>query len=89
MVTAVREVLCGGSYMSHTLCKDDINSLRRTGKESSDDDRLTERQREVLQLIAEGKAMKEVGDILNIRAELRRHTDLPGGQLTLQVCTGR
>jgi len=33
------------------------------GKE---EERLTERQREVLQLLAEGKAMKEIGDILKM-----------------------
>ena len=31
-----------------------------------EDDRLTERQREVLQLLAEGKVMKEVADILSV-----------------------
>ena len=29
-------------------------------------ERLTDRQREVLQLVAEGKVMKEVGSILNV-----------------------
>src|SRR5215467_8239808 len=65
LVTAVREVLCGKSYMSKSLCKDDVNYLRRTEtKRMEMDERLTERQREVLQLLAEGKVMKEVGDIL-------------------------
>jgi DNA-binding CsgD family transcriptional regulator len=31
-----------------------------------EDERLTERQREVLQLLAEGKYMKEIGAILNM-----------------------
>jgi DNA-binding NarL/FixJ family response regulator len=31
-----------------------------------EDERLTERQREVLQLLAEGKVMKEVGGVLNM-----------------------
>ena len=67
LVTAVREVLCGKSYMSKSLCKDDVNYLRRTEtKRMEMDERLTERQREVLQLLAEGKVMKEVGDILNM-----------------------
>jgi len=30
------------------------------------DDRLTDRQREVLQLLAEGKVMKEIGGILHM-----------------------
>lgn len=67
MLTAVREVLQGRSYMSRTLCKEDVNYLRRTEKKLvEEDERLTERQREVLQLLAEGKVMKEIGGILNM-----------------------
>ena len=67
MLTAVREVLHGRSYMSQTLCKDEVNYLRRKEKKLvEEDERLTERQREVLQLLAEGKVMKEIGGILNM-----------------------
>ncbi len=67
MLTAVHEVLRGKSYMSQTLCREEVNYLRRKKKKLlSEGERLTERQREVLQLLAEGKAMKEVGDILNM-----------------------
>ena len=65
LVTAVRAVLCGKSYISESLCKDEINYLRRKDRKL-EDERLTERQREVLQLLAEGKVMKEIGDILNM-----------------------
>jgi DNA-binding NarL/FixJ family response regulator len=69
MVTAVREVLRGKSYLSRTLPKDTIGYLRRQGKERVEEgERLTERQREVLQLLAEGKVMKEVGSILGMTA---------------------
>ncbi len=67
MVTAVREVLRGKSYLSRTLPKDMIGYLRRQGKERIEEgERLTERQREVVQLLAEGKGMKEVGSILGM-----------------------
>jgi DNA-binding NarL/FixJ family response regulator len=67
MVTAVREVLQGKSYMSQTICRDEVNYLRRSEKKLvEEDERLTERQREVLQLLAEGKVMKEIGGILNM-----------------------
>ena len=67
MLTAVREVLQGRSYMSRTICKDEVNYLRRKEKKLiEEDERLTERQREVLQLLAEGKVMKEIGGILNM-----------------------
>jgi DNA-binding NarL/FixJ family response regulator len=69
MVTAVREVLRGKSYMSSALSRDTLNFLRRQDRELIDEDeRLTSRQREVLQLLAEGKVMKEVGDALNMTA---------------------
>jgi len=67
LVMAVHEVLHGRSYMSKSLRKDDVNYLRRTEARLVDEDeRLTERQREVLQLLAEGKVMKEIADILNM-----------------------
>ena len=67
MVIAVRDVLRGKSYISPALSRDTINFLRRQNKELvREDERLTERQREVLQLLAEGKVMKEVGDILHM-----------------------
>jgi DNA-binding NarL/FixJ family response regulator len=67
MVLAVREVLRGKSYVSRALSRDTINFLRRQNQTLvQEDERLTERQREVLQLLAEGKVMKEVGGILNM-----------------------
>ena len=67
MVAAVRAVLQGMSYMSATLSRDDVTYLRRQSKKLvEEEDKLTERQREVLQLLAEGKIMKEVGAILNM-----------------------
>jgi len=67
LVLGVREVLRGGTYMSPVLSRDTVNFLRRRHTKMVDEDeRLTERQREVLQLLAEGKVMKEVGDILNM-----------------------
>ena len=67
LVLGVREVLRGKSYMSPALSRDTVNFLRRQGKNLiQEDDRLTERQREVLQLLAEGKVMKEVADILSM-----------------------
>ncbi len=65
IVLSVRDVLRGKSYISQALPRDTINFLRRQNKELvAEDELLTERQREVLQLLAEGKGMKEVGNIL-------------------------
>jgi DNA-binding NarL/FixJ family response regulator len=67
MVTAVRTVLRGKTYLSKALSRDIIDSLRWQQKELiNEEQRLTDRQREVLQLLAEGKVMKEVGDILHM-----------------------
>jgi DNA-binding NarL/FixJ family response regulator len=67
MVLAVREVLRGKSYMAAALPRDTVNFLRKQDKKMvQEDERLTQRQREVLQLLAEGKVMKEVSSILNM-----------------------
>ena len=67
MVTAVREVLRGKTYLSRALSHDTINALRWQHKTLVDEnERLTDRQREVLQLLAEGKVMKEIGGILHM-----------------------
>jgi DNA-binding NarL/FixJ family response regulator len=67
MMIAVREVLRGKTYMSQALCKDEVNYLRRRENKSVDKKyRLTGRQREVLQLLAEGREMKEIADVLNM-----------------------
>jgi DNA-binding NarL/FixJ family response regulator len=67
MVQAVRDVLRGKSYISRGLSRDAIDCLRWQHKDLvNEEERLTDRQREVLQLLAEGKVMKEVGGILNM-----------------------
>jgi DNA-binding NarL/FixJ family response regulator len=67
LVIAVREVLRNKSYLSPMIAKDTVNFLLRQDKKLiEEEDRLTERQREVLQLLAEGKCMKEVAGVLNI-----------------------
>jgi DNA-binding NarL/FixJ family response regulator len=67
MVLAVREVLRGKTYVSKALSRDAIDSLRWQHKELvKEDERLTDRQREVLQLLAEGKVMKEIGGVLHM-----------------------
>jgi DNA-binding NarL/FixJ family response regulator len=67
MVLAVREALRGKSYVSRALSQDTIDCLRWQHKKLvQQDERLTVRQREVLQLLAEGKVMKEVGAILHM-----------------------
>jgi two-component system, NarL family, response regulator NreC len=69
LAKAIRSVAEGKSFfspaVSRVLLDDYVRKLQRTGGESSYD-LLTPREREVLQLIAEGKANKDVADILNL-----------------------
>jgi DNA-binding NarL/FixJ family response regulator len=66
MVTAVREVLRGNTYLSPSVKKAVARLRREQKKVTNEEEPLTERQREVLQLLAEGKVMKEVGAVLNM-----------------------
>ncbi len=67
LTVAVREVLKGKSYLSPSIAKDTVDFLLRQDKAMIEEGhRLTERQREVLQLLAEGKSMKEVASVLNL-----------------------
>jgi DNA-binding NarL/FixJ family response regulator len=67
LIAAVREVLQGRSYLSPAIAKEAVEFMLHQDKESIDEgERLTERQREVLQLLTEGKSMKEVAHVLNV-----------------------
>ena len=68
VVFAVREALRGNTFLSPDL-KEKVSRLRRRQEKTLGENRLTDRQREVLQLLAEGKLMKEVGDILDVSAK--------------------
>ncbi|MDT8069083.1 MAG: response regulator transcription factor [Terriglobia bacterium] len=67
LVRAVRAVLRNGSYITPLIVKDTVDFLLRSGDTSTPEKRITRRQREILQLLAEGKSMKEVASILSIR----------------------
>jgi len=60
LITAVREILKGKSYLSPQIAQDTVDFLLGSGKEYVEEKRLTQRQREVLQLFAEGWSMKEM-----------------------------
>ena len=66
LINAIREVAQGRSYVTTLLAKDLITLLLESGSPTRGDGiPLTPRQR-ILQLIAEGRTMKEVASILNI-----------------------
>lgn len=64
---AINNVAKGLAYVSPLVANDLIDILVEAGDQESDTAAaLTSRQREVLQLIAEGRTMKEVASILHI-----------------------
>jgi DNA-binding NarL/FixJ family response regulator len=66
LVDAVRQVAQGRAYLTSLIAKDLITVLLEAKKESNSGEKLTGRQREVLQLIAEGRTMKEIASLLHI-----------------------
>ena len=60
---AIHEALRGRSYITPLITRDVVSSLieHQTGRHE-----LTMRQREILQLLAEGRPMKEIGAILDV-----------------------
>ncbi len=71
LIQAIRTVVTGKSYFSAAVSKmlleDYVQNLRQRGIEDSYD-LLTPREREVLQLAAEGKSNKESAALLNLSA---------------------
>lgn len=65
LTTAIREVVQGRSYITPLITNDLIGTLLHP-KMDTPARVLTPRQREVLQLLAEGRSMKEIASMLNI-----------------------
>jgi len=69
LIKAVHAVAGGKSFFSPAVSKvlldDYVRKLRRSGTEDAYD-LLTPREREVLQLIAEGKSNKDIANLLNL-----------------------
>jgi DNA-binding NarL/FixJ family response regulator len=89
LIKAVHAVAGGKSFFSPAVSKllldDYVRKLKRTGTEDAYD-LLTPREREVLQLIAEGKSNKDIANLLNLsvytveshRANLMEKLNLKG-----------
>jgi DNA-binding NarL/FixJ family response regulator len=64
---AVRAVAQGGSYLSPMVSRHVVSDyLRRTSSDDTSSDGLTPRQREILQLIAEGHTNQQMATSLNL-----------------------
>jgi len=67
LLTAIREAMKHRSYVTPLVTEGMLGALMHSSADAGAK-QLTSRQREVLQLLAEGKSMKEVGSILNVTA---------------------
>ena len=67
LVIALRKVVQGESYLSPLIARETVTFLLNQGKSSVDEKRITKRQTEILQLLAEGMSMKEVANVLDLK----------------------
>lgn len=65
LMQAIRAVVSGATYITPLVTGDMLSSLLK-GEKRDLFEKLSVRQREILQLLAEGKTMKETGRILSI-----------------------
>jgi len=68
LIAAIQTVLRGGIYVTPSFSNGMTSLFVSQAKAAEGEARLTLRQREVLQLIAEGRSMKEAADLLNVTA---------------------
>ena len=65
VVLALREIVSGRSYITPLVTADLFSTFRENVREGGTS-KLTSRQREILQLLAEGHAIKQIAVMLNI-----------------------
>lgn len=66
LIHSIQMALKGGRYVTPKVARGMEEAFIRDPRVKIKDKELTPRQREVLQLLAEGKSMKEVADVLSI-----------------------
>ena len=67
LITAIHEAIKGRSYVTPMIAGELLQSYKKGAHLQADNtERLTQRQREILQLLVEGHSAKEIGGILNI-----------------------
>ena len=74
LVQAVEQVHAGGAPMTMQIARKVINHFQQIPQPSSDKEKLTPREQEVLALLAKGYLYKEIGDHLGVSINtLRNH----------------
>ena len=68
LLTAIRQAMKSRKYVTPLITEGMLGALMNPMRGETPRHELTSRQREVLQLLAEGKSMKEVASVLNVTA---------------------
>jgi NarL family two-component system response regulator LiaR len=66
LITAIETVMTNRLYLSPNIASGLIDILREPASSGTEFDPLTSRQREILQLFAEGRTMKEIASVTNL-----------------------
>jgi DNA-binding NarL/FixJ family response regulator len=72
LLDAIRDVHKGGSPMSSPIARKVVRHFHLIGSSSKDNENLSPREREILDLLAQGFIYKEIGDKLKIEGETVR-----------------
>jgi two-component system response regulator NreC len=64
LISAIREILRGETYLSPGVAASVVDAVLETSNEVADP--LTARERQILQLVAEGNTTKEIARLLNV-----------------------
>jgi DNA-binding NarL/FixJ family response regulator len=89
LFTAIELALAGKTYITPLVTKGEPLGVFLRQAVKPDMEKLTPRQREVLQLLAEGRAMKEVADLLRVTARtVAFHKYAIMEQLSLKTSAG-
>jgi len=74
IIEAVREIHAGGSPMSLAIARMVVNSLQTDVQQRINDEKLTDREKQVLDLLAQGLLYKEIAHKTGISTEtVRKH----------------
>ncbi len=79
LVSAIRTVYKGESYLYPSAATALVEEyLMRAGEEKDEYERLTDREREILQLVAEGRTNREIADklFISVKTVLRHRTNI-------------
>jgi DNA-binding NarL/FixJ family response regulator len=67
LLVAIRKVNRGESYLSPLVAKETVTFLLNKKEPHKEAKKITRRQREILQLLAEGKSMKQVASEIDVK----------------------